>query len=108
MKLFAVSRLTQNLAYMAFCLLHPLCGFIPGPKLGQIYPGSAGRTFCGELTRRFRRYFSGVDGSWHGDDPDRVRRNAGGRKLRAFDKDPLGSVGLATDDSVDSGYAAID
>src|ERR1039458_3197645 len=36
MKLFAVSRFTQNLAYMASSLLHPLCGCIPGPKLGQI------------------------------------------------------------------------
>src|SRR5580692_11215984 len=36
MKLLAVSRFTQNLAYMASCLLRPLCGCIPGPKLGQI------------------------------------------------------------------------
>src|SRR5208283_2659258 len=36
MKLFAVSRFTQNLAYMASRLLHPLCGCIPGQKLGQI------------------------------------------------------------------------
>jgi len=36
MKLFAVSRFTQNLAYMAPCLLHPLCGCIPASELGQI------------------------------------------------------------------------
>jgi len=37
MKLFADSRFTQNLAYMASCLLHPLCGCIPALELGQIY-----------------------------------------------------------------------
>jgi hypothetical protein len=36
MKLFAVSRFTQNLAYMASCLLHPQCGCIPASELGQI------------------------------------------------------------------------
>src|SRR5258708_5209238 len=36
MKLFAVSRFTQNLAYMASCLLHSLCGCIPALELGQI------------------------------------------------------------------------
>src|SRR6202167_46714 len=36
MKLFAASRFTQNLAYMASCLLHSLCGCIPASELGQI------------------------------------------------------------------------
>src|ERR1700722_18580409 len=36
MKLFAVSRFTQNLAYMASCLLHSQCGCIPASELGQI------------------------------------------------------------------------
>jgi hypothetical protein len=36
MKLFAVFRFTQNLAYMASRLFHPQCGCIPASELGQI------------------------------------------------------------------------